>query len=429
MKNHGTIPYTVERQLQLAGEADVIVCGGGPGGIGAAVMAARSGARTLLVERYGQLGGMASHGEVHPFMRNHLGEEALDQPVYTEWIDRMERYWPRQEADNPRGIHKEAAMLAAEDLCRDAGVELLFHHSVADVIRSDSGIEQVVLISKSGFSAVQGAVYVDCTGDADVAAAAGCEFEIGGPSGHCQPMTLCFKLCRVDRDRMPPRAEITSLYVQARERGEIDCPRENVLMFNWLEPDVIHFNTTRVIHHLAVNGVELSEAEMIARKQMRQIIDFLRAHVAGFEKARLFSVANHVGIRESRRVRGLHYLTREAFENRQKFPDGIARVRYCIDIHNPDGTGTEIVSMPENEWYEIPYGCLVARDCDNLLIGGRPISVDHAIHSSMRIMPPAVSVGQAAGAGAAICVRETMKPRDLDGRSLRRVLKDLGANL
>lgn len=435
-----TIPYRISKDLPLIADADVIVVGGGPGGIGAAVMAARQGARTVLIERYGCLGGMASVGEIHPFMPNHLGGECLDKPIYVQWLTAMERYYPRRPPkvnDRPgehlhgnlRHISKEAAMLAAEDLCLEAGVQVIYHHQLADVIVKDKRIDALVLLSKSGYSAARAKAYVDGTGDGDLAARSGCEFEFGGPSGHCQPMTLCFKLSHVDVDRSPSVKEITQLYHEARERGEIDCPRENVLMFDWIDPDVIHFNTTRIIHKSGVNGLELSEAEIIGRRQMRQFLAFFRKHVSGYENARLHSVAHHIGVRESRRIRGLAYITREDYIRCAKYPDGIARVRYGIDIHNPDGSGTEHLALPANEWYEIPFGCLVTKDVTNLLVGGRPISVDHAVHSSMRVMPPACTVGQAAGMGAAMASAGDGNAHKVDGTAVRKKLKDAGASL
>ncbi len=419
------IPYKYENELPVAGEADVIVCGGGPGGIGAAVMAARAGARTLLIERYGFLGGMATAGEVHPFMPNHVDGKPLDQPVYTDWTGKIAALWPPKEAD--RDIPKEAAMLAAEELCLEAGVELLYHHHCFDVVRKNGAAESLILFSKSGLSAARARIFIDCTGDGDLAALAGCEFEMGGPAGHCQPLTLCFKLCGVDKSRMPPREEINRQYDDAREKGELECPRQNVLYFNWLQDDVVHFNTTRVIQKNAVNARELSQAEIEGRKQLRQYLEFFRKRIPGFEKAQLHSTGHHIGVRETRRIKGINYITREAFEKALKFPDGIARVRYPIDIHNPGGSGTEIVHMPEGDWYEIPYGCIVARDADNLLVGGRPISVDHAIHGSMRVMPPACSVGQAAGMAAAMAAEKGRAPRDLDGTEVRARLRDRGA--
>ena len=242
-------------------------------------------------------------------------------------------------------------------------------------------------------------------------------------------MTLCFKLGHVAVDRVPPRDVINTRYRAAVARGEIECPRENVLIFNWLEPDVLHFNTTRVVRHSAVDGKDLSAAELLGRRQLRQYLTFLRREIPGFEQATIRSIGHHIGVRESRRIVGRARLEREAFTARRKFPDAIARVSYGIDIHNPDGTGTEIEYMTPGEWYEIPYGCLLPADVDNLLVAGRPISVDHAIHSSMRVMPPAVSIGQAAGVAAAMAVQQGCLPPGLDGCAVRDGLRAAGARL
>ncbi len=422
------VRYNIEEDLPVVRSTDVVVVGGGPGGIGAAVAAARRGARTLLVERFGILGGMATVGEVHPFMMNHVDGRPLDGPVYVEWLEKMNERRPREKAKTLY-IDKDTAALAAEELCLEAGAELLYHHHVFDVLKDGNRITHVVLFSKSGLTAVEGKVFVDCTGDGDLAVAAGCSYEQGGPTGHCQPMTLCFKLGGVDRRRMPDRETINRAFEKAKSEGRIRSHRENVLFFEWLEDDVIHFNSTRILHKDGTCGTDLSEAEIEGRREMKELYEWLRSDIPGFENAFIRSMACHVGVRETRRIMGMDYIDRRAFEECRKFPDGIARARYPIDIHNPDGEGTEIVHLPEGEWYEIPYGCIVARDVENLLVGGRPISVDHAVHSSMRVMPIACSVGQAAGLAAALAAERGVRPRDLDGKEVRALLREMGARL
>lgn len=427
----------IEREIPVVADCDVLVVGGGPGGLGAAVMAARSGAKTVLAERFGTLGGMASVGEVHPFMPNHVQERSMDRPVFLEWTRAMAAYLPpalREQAlaaGEGRGlaghVNKDAAALAAEDLCLEAGVNLLYHHDLVQAEVSGGRIDHAVFHSKSGFVAVKAKTYVDSTGDGDLAVLAGCPFEIGGPTGACQPMTLCFKLSHVVRSKLPDWKLIQELYQKAKADGVLDCPRENLLYFDTCEPSVIHFNTTRIIGKSGVNGLELSEAEIEGRRQFRQYLAWLRSSVPGFEEAQIHSIAQHVGIRESRRINGIARLIRADFERCAKFPDAIARCNYPIDIHSPTGAGTEFAHIPKGEYYEIPYGCVVAQGVSNLTVGSRCISVDHATHSSMRVMPPVCSVGQAAGLAAAMAVRKGVGQAALDGVEVREALKAMGA--
>lgn len=437
------------RDVKTVMEADVIVFGAGPGGLGAAVTAARNGARTVVVERNSMPGGMAVQGEVHPFMPNHVNGKTLDRPVYTEWAARLQAYAPDGEPDPEAGAWRSRmigipeAALAAEDLLLEAGVKPVYHHHLLDAEVRDGQIQRAILFSKSGLTAVKAGICIDCTGDADLAARAGCPVAFGNEDGFCQPMTLCFKLEGVDGEKLDGYAAAEGLsggrevlnrcYDEARRNGEVECPRENILMFSWFKPDVLHFNTTRVVKHSAIDGLELSDAEVAGRRQVRQLLAMLRARVPGFEKARLRSMAAHIGVRESRRILGRAFLGLGDFDFERSvfpsFPDAIARVSYDIDIHNPTGSGTLIRRFPAGAWYEIPYGCIVPQGIDNLLVGGRPISVDHAVHSSMRVMPSACSVGQAAGMAAAMCVAESVLPPALDGVRVRERLRVSGAAL
>ena len=197
---------------------------------------------------------MAFGRDIFPFMYNHLDGKTLDKPVYSDWVNAMQKYHPdytgQPDTDVERiytKFSKEEAMLAAEDLCLAAGVRLVYHHHLFDVVKKDGKITTAILFSKSGLTAAQAEVFIDCTGDGDLAVQAGCEYAYGNENGFCQPMTLCFKLSGVEVDRMPSRAEINALYDRAKEGGEIQCPRENVLLFATPQKDIIHFNTTRII--------------------------------------------------------------------------------------------------------------------------------------------------------------------------------------
>ena len=436
------VKYVYEKEIPVVAECDVLVVGGGPGGLGAAVMSARGGAETVLADKHGRLGGTAAFGEITPMMPNHFAADGewkegvpMDAPVYLELMKKMNSYLPSGirctdfKAWNGKDyiVSKDLISLAMEDLCLEAGVKLLYHFDLADVIREGRRITHAVFLTKSGYVAVAARNFVDASGDGDLAACAGCEFEFGDKAhGLCQPMTLCFKLSHVDRSRIDWEA-LQKKYREAQASVKIDCKRENVLSFEFFETDVVHFNTTRVLEKSAVNALERSEAEIEGRRQMRQIVDWLRAEIPGFEDARYYSIAAETGVRESRRILGRHYLTQEDFVNRAKFPDGITRCNYNIDIHSVTGAGTSFVRMKMNEYYEIPFRCLLARDVDNLSVGGRPISVSHELHASSRVMPPACSVGQAAGLGAAMASKRGLDVSAIDGTEVRSELRKMGA--
>ncbi len=423
---------------ELSCDADLVVLGGGAGGIGAAVTAARNGLKVLLIENFGFLGGTAVFSEVHPFMSNDSDYRPLDRPVFVDLVQAMHRYYPKKWRLEPfdrelpgnrcRNILKDALILAAEDLCLEAGVRLLYHHRLTGVDMREKQIEAIHLLTKNGPVKLHAPLFIDATGDGDLAAMAGCGFELGDENGVCQAMTLTFKLAGVVKPQMPSPETINRLYDEARQRGDIDCPRPDLLMLPTFEEDVIHFNTTRVNNRSGLDAQDLSEAQIEGRRQMRQIIRFLNHAVPGFQDAYLCSSAHHIGVRETRRIHGLQYLTLEAFRQCLQAPDAIARVSYPIDIHNPSGADV-LEPIRENSWYEIPYGCIVPRDCANLLMGCRAISVDHAIHASMRIMPAVCSIGQAAGMAAALAVKEQRSPANLDGCKVRAALVEFGARL
>ena len=404
------IHYQISKDIPVVAETDVLVIGGGPGGMSAAVMAARQGCRVMLAESSGGPGGMAYLGEISPFMSNHLNGSSLDAPLYVEWNRKM---WelegrPLEEfSDDVKEnlpLSKEIAMLSAEALLEEAHVECLYHHDFFDVVVEDGRISAALFFSKSGLCAIRAKMYVDATGDGDVAWRAGCPYEFGNAEGYGQPMTLCFKLTDVDIPRMPSREEINRLYDEAKAAGELDCPRENLLWFMAPGNNSIHFNTTRIVKKCGFEGKDLSDAEKEGRRQMLEIIRFLRRRVPGFERARLLSVGSRIGVRESRRILGLHYQTVEDFKQCRKYSDSIARVVYHVDIHNPAGSGTSFMRLPPGEWYELSIRSLVPQKCRNLLMGCRAISVDHVLYSSLRIMPVVCSIGQAAGMGAAMAV-------------------------
>jgi hypothetical protein len=414
---------------------DVLVAGGGPSGIAAAVAAARLGADTLLVERYGFLGGAGTAMMVNPWMSYWASGGSNVQLIFgvlQELIDRMTEMGMYGHPKQKTAFDPEALKVAAEQLCQEAGVKLLYHSFLGEAVMDGSGtrIDAVKFANKAGLVELKASMYVDATGDADLAALAGATVEKGREvDSLSQPMTLNFRMANVDVDRLPSRAAITELYKAAKRRGEIRCPREDVLWFYANQPGVIHFNTTRVVRKDATNPWELTEAEIEGRRQVQQLVAFLKAEVAGFEESYLQTTAPQIGVRESRRVVGEYRLTAEELLASCRFDDVIARGAYPVDIHNPDGEGTVLKHLPPGEWYDIPFRTLVPKKIENLLIGGRPISSTHEAHSAIRVQPIAMAIGQAAGTAAALCATGQVKPRGLDVRRVQEALTRQGAVL
>lgn len=407
--------------------ADVLVAGGGPAGIAAAVAARRTGAETVLIERYGFLGGMATAGLVNPFMGWHAAGRPLVAGIFQEMVDRMsalDGYGARRQ---PTAFDPEAFKLAADELVTGSGARVRFHALVTAVEMDGTRISRAVTRSKTGGESWTAAAFVDCTGDADVAFLAGAPCDEGRePDGLTQPMTLNFRMAGVAVSRMPSRGEINRLYDAAKAEGRVSCPRENVLLFHTTSPHVVHFNTTRVVGLSPTSAADLTTAEIEGRRQAHELARFLIADVPGFERASLQQCAPQIGIRESRRIRGRYALSGEDVVAGRKFPDGIARSNYPIDIHSPTGAGTQIQHPPSGDYYEIPYRCLVPLDVDNLLVAGRCISATHEGQSALRIMPTCFAMGQAAGAAAAIAAARGVSPADVPADELRDALRAAG---
>ena len=421
---------------------DVIVIGGGPGGVPAAVAAARNGARVLLIESYGFLGGMATAALVMPYMKYSAGGRIIVRGLFEEFQDMMEenggvkRKKTRDEdqiwlntfptdLEDRAHIDDEPMKHLLDRFVLESGVQPLLHTRAIGVLTDSGRIRAVRVFHKGGVEDLSAEVFIDSTGDGDIGAWSGAPVEIGRPADNgCQPMTTCFRMANVDMDRMPDGKEVNRLFDQAKKRGEITNPRENVLKFYTMHPDVMHFNSTRVISKSPLNGWSLSEAEIEGRRQVDELVRFLKKHVSGYENAYLMKSGAQIGIRESRRIMGRYALTSDDVITGRKFDDGIACGSYAIDIHNPSGTGTKMVYLDEGIYYHIPYRCIIPDNVDNLLIASRCVSSTHEAHSSLRVMPTVWAIGQAGGTAAALSVKDSVKPGDLDVAKLVRTLRD-----
>jgi hypothetical protein len=399
---------------------DVVIVGGGPGGVCAAVGAADQGASVLLVERYGFLGGMATAGLVNPFMPYKVEGVKLTSGVFNELLDRLECRGALSQGGQV--FDDEGMKFVLDEMMLDHGVDLLLHSTFTALEMDGQTITNVQTMGKSGRIDLEGKIYVDSTGDGDLAALAGAPVEMGrSQDGLCQPMTLCFRIGGVTGNvpLRELRKELTDIYLKAKASGEIDMPRENILLFATMVPHIIHFNTTRVIQRDATDTLDMTAAELEGRRQTAELLALFRKYSPHFKDAYLVKMAAQIGVRESRRVMGDYVITVDDVLEAAKFEDGISRSRYPVDIHSPTGEGTVIQHLPPGEFYEVPYRCLLPKNVDNLLIGARCISSTHEAHSSLRVMPVVAGIGEAAGIAAAWAAQLGISPRQVDGATLK----------
>lgn len=423
------------------GRWDVIVIGGGPSGTMAAIAAARQGARTLVVEQHGFLGGSLTAMGVHPMMsfHNRAGERVVGG-LAQELVDRLVALGasPGHVLDaigfnrTVTPFDAEAMKGCLDDLLAEAGGEVLYHALLAGVEVVDGRIRTLALATRAGLLAAGCGCVVDASGDADVCAMAGVPFVHGrAADGATQPMTMNLKVAGVDTDavrayveahpedfwfkdgpeaglaamRASPRLSLGGFqraWQAAKARGEIDIPRNDVLFFETATPGEVVLNVSRIQGLDPTDPVQLSQAERIGRRQCRQVFAFLRQHAPGFAGIRMVGTPAQVGVRESRHPQGLHVLQAEELVHETPCPDPVARGGYPIDIHAPDGAETRAVHMREAARYAIPLRSLLVAAPANLVLAGRALSATHEAAAAVRVTPIAMAIGQAAGTVAAL---------------------------
>ena len=449
---------TYHKEIPIAGEVDVLVVGGGPAGIAAAVASARNGAKTLLVERYGFLGGNLTAGLVGPCMTSYSldGKQQLIKGIFEELVLRMEKvggalHPSKIPAGSPYSgfitfghdkvtpFDPEAVKLCAVEMCREAGVELLLHTFVFDTIVEDGRVAGIFVANKSGVQALRAKVTVDCSADADVATRAGVPFALGREEdGLTQPMTLFFRVANVDDETVEAyvRAHpddyrpFASLVSQAREKGEFPIPRLGVGMYRTLQPGVWRINTTRVQRLNGTDVHDLTEAELEGRHQVMLLMSFFHKWLPGFANCVLVDTATQIGVRETRRIHGEYLLTLDDLATGREFEDVIALCGYPVDLHSPTGSGGGANGeYPSANVYQIPYRSLLPVERDGLLVAGRCVSATHEALAAIRVMPPSFAMGEAAGTAAAIATARGIQPRQVPIYELQERLRRQGAYL
>ncbi len=410
---------------------DVTVVGGGFAGVGAAVSAARGGASVLIIEKANCLGGAACNCLVNPFMATHTkidGEVVdLSQGMYTEIKNLLDEYNARSHYT----FREEELKLILNRLCQKEGVDLLYHARLYDAVCENGIVKSIKLACIGGTVELAADCFVDATGDAELAHFCGCPYQVGRPEDNlCQPMTLCFRVANVDIDKFfKNHGDMNKLFSEYQAQGKIKNPRENILVFYSPIKNALHFNTTRIIKKSPIDPFDVTQAEIEAREQAFEVLNFLREHSDGFENAEMEMTASQIGTRESRMILGDYVLNREDLIGCKRFDDAIAAGNYDIDIHNPSGTGTDHYYFPEGDYYTIPYRSLLPQKADNLIVAGRCISGDHDAQASFRIMPIVLCLGEAAGYAAAMAAKGDKNFRNVDVKKLQETLKEHGAFL
>jgi hypothetical protein len=370
--------------------------------------------------------------------------------AFAELIRRLEARNGVFVAENS-AFDPEIFKIAAEEWLLEEKVDLLYHAAFSDVLMSGSSVKGLVLQLKEGRRAVLSRVIVDATGDADAAAAAQVSFQA---TPHEQPMTSVFWMDRVETpkviqyiethpdqffslpgqktwyiDRKPPVFTLGGFFgliKTARESGELYLPHDSI----WLGPlpreGQYFINTTRIQGLNGTSSIDLSKAEIEMRKQAWSTAAFLKKYVPGFEHAEMLDIAVRVGVRETRRIIGEYILTKDDLINGAKFDDVIAVYDFPMDIHGPTGQEETHDWKLINGNYEIPYRVLVPQKVDNILVGGRCISVDTQAHGSTRAMPCCMATGEAAGVAAAIACDTGTAVRNIDVKRLQKLLREQG---
>lgn len=407
----------IERNYTERTAYDVIVCGGGPAGVSAAIAAARGGAKTLLIESDGALGGFWVNG----FM-TWLIDTRNKPGLMQEYRERLMR--DAGGADYPTGIFSadtESAKVMFEELCREAGVTVRLYTRVTGVVKDGRRVTHVLTESKSGAECFPARFIIDATGDGDVAAMAGCRYELGNGEGLTQPMSLIGQIAGIPVDAMAPydarfsNANQQTLCAEFESAGVSPSYRNTLLACTSAEQALYALMINHEYEKSADSADDLTEATLDGRREIFDAVKKLRERGGVFSSMALTATAPHIGIREGRRIRGLYTVTVNDVLTGQQHEDAVCDVTFGIDVHalkkNP--TGFDDLNNLTPKPYQIPLRALIAADVDGLLMGGRCLSGDFAAHSSYRVAGNAVRTGEAAGAAAAYCVKENILPQQI----------------
>lgn len=400
----------------------------------------------MLVERYGFCGGMATAALVNPWAGHEYrnpdtGERgSLIGGVFEDVVRELVRRGGFGSELSPSAFDEELLKSVYDNALVAAGVTVRYHTYLLNVVKSGGKIAAIDVHSKGGTERFEGVAFIDASGDADLTAHAGCGFSIGRPAdGLTQAMTVSFRMANVDKREMlatgnlrKARALVEPYFQRALSSGELHYPYRNFVHFyDYPRPGVLHFNMTRVNRASGLNAADLSRAEMEGRRQAYLIGDWLVKAVPCFKDAYIEKVACQVGVRETRHIHGIYTMTMDDIVEARKFPDGITRSSYFIDIHNPTGAQDQHQKVegrgavkagfapPPGDYYEVPFRSLITRECSNLVVACRALAATHEASAAVRVMATMHGVGEAAGIAAAESVRRNEDVTTIPGEWVR----------
>jgi hypothetical protein len=434
------------RQTPVYGDYEVVVLGGGPAGIAAALAAGRAGRSTICIERYGFLGGAGTAAGLSTFCGLHAvvhgKHEQIVHGLADDILDRLQAmdglnkpHLTIQNQITAQSYDISAFKIAADELMTAARVHLLFHAVGTGVVMSDEHrIDAVLVETKSGRFAIRGQIFIDGSGDGDLAAWAGVPYEIGDGTGNMLYPSTMFRINGVDPAKAGRAWELIPGLMEAAEKKGRRFPRKQPIVRPQRNPIEWRANLTQIKNPsgTAVSGIdarELSYGEVEGRRQCWDVFQFIKEHTPGFERAYIVEIAPQIGIRETRRVVGEYVLTEQDILGCRDFADTIGVQGWPVEAHIA-GDVKFVFAPPTSRGYnEIPYRIIVPQKVDNLLVAGRCASMSHDGQSSARVSGPCFVMGQAAGTAADLALAAHVAPRALDVPALQRRLQEAGVNL
>ena len=428
------INYIEEKQeIPQIADVDVLVCGAGPAGLGASIRAARLGMSVMVVEMMGCLGGIATAG-----MMSHWGGRSSSKIMQEIWDLTYEKAqsvgWDENSGCGKNAIYHEVQKIALEEMMQKENISVLYYTHVCKSVVENGEIIGVIVENKSGRGFIKAKRVVDATGDGDVAASAGVPYIKGREAdGRMQPCTIMFNVGGVDTKRavFPPsfetKVETEKGELQALAKELLPFPAGHVLLYRQPMPGTVCCNMTNAIEIDGTDAESVTKGVFDCHSQIIPIIKFLREYAPGYKNCWLMSSAQLIGIRETRHFEGLESLSKDDILEAKYYDNWVVRRGWFnFDVHNLTGASLDKTGaqkhFKQKKDYTIPYGCLLPKNVEGLLLSGRNISGSHLAHSNFRIMSVCIALGEAAGTAAALSIIDNVRLRDVDIKKIQKIV-------